>query len=419
MRPHTLRYPCRLHSGERPPPPADNLIHPLVANTPLLTAAVLSIFACPALDPSSSHAPVNSSCASRPSPVSTSGVAVTAMAAGACMSPPASASCTLRSIRPAQRPPWTAGALCAHAASHRSMLPTRPSSPRTGRGGSRTAVAAGVWQHDAAKRSREAAGRAHADTATTSTFPQLPCMPSQAATQHSTRSECSTEVSRGTLPPLHGSPRLVCTLPPEVAARPLPPLPPLPAAAPPLPAHACHGTPSASQTACPLPRPRAPPCVQPPPPQEESEPPPGHSCASLRARGAEEAPCDDVPASDIWSGLVRCGVNQTCSVQGAIGAVVDTLTAAFLGRLSPASFKSACNQMTGHLDDLLFATFAPAVNASERIPAGGPAPPGAEAELYYGGVTEAMACLLPALQKRLLHGPSRPQHAVRARLPSP
>eukprot|EP00892_Ulva_mutabilis_P001618 jgi/Ulvmu1/11457/UM076_0033.1 len=139
--------------------------------------------------------------------------------------------------------------------------------------------------------------------------------------------------------------------------------------------------------------------VKPAPPAAAARAMPPPTPPPLPEAAPEPAPL----VSAAWSGLVRCGVNDTCAAQAAIEAVVSSVHSTFRDHLSPATLKWACNQMCSHLDDLLFATFAPQVAPTSKssMPAV-PGRAGDDVEEYHSTVAEAMAYVLPNFQKCLL-----------------
>lgn len=194
---------------------------------------------------------------------------------------------------------------------------------------------------------------------------------------------------RSSLPPLHGSPRHWA----GAAAAPAGPLPPLP---PPLPDRA---------------QVELPPAVHARRCEERSTlETPAPSARGAAAPKADGAAAEPPPAGKAWSGCLRCGVNETCNARTAIAAIVRAVHTFFHGHVSPAELKWAFNQTASHLDDLLFATFAPAVSEAAEA-AGGEYMSGVamaadtEASRFHSAITEAMSFMLPALQMHLLNPP--------------
>lgn len=216
-------------------------------------------------------------------------------------------------------------------------------------------------------------------------------------TTHSTQRDVSNSgvkaAKRCSLPPLHGSPRGWAGATRRATGPPPAPLPPLPA---PLQHSAPVKCPPATRVR-----------------QCEGQYTLGRpekafgAVASPRSGGdAVEPP----PGGKAWSGYVRCGVNDMCNAHTAVAALVRSVHTFFRDLVSPAELKWAYNQTASHLDDLVFATFAPAVSESAET-VGGEYMSGVvmaadtEAGRYHAAITEAMSFILPALHMQLLNPP--------------
>lgn len=198
--------------------------------------------------------------------------------------------------------------------------------------------------------------------------PRAPQQDTTHSTQHTSPGRRHKAAKRSTLPPLHGSPRPWAD------------------------GAATSDTPGTD-------------------PFHDSRPrvsPPEGVSRSTGSGSTEASPTpsgETVPAGEHWSGTVRCGVNATFAAHAALAAIVLTVQRTFHGHVSAAELKWAFNQTASHLDDLLFATFAPSVTEGGGHVSGVPLAADTEATRFHGAITEAMACLLPGMHKLLLKLP--------------